>query len=278
MVRRAQKSVLTRQAPSRRSEKKGASRFGLYFIIGVCVALLATTYFITRSSPQKPSKNLSKLNLEFNISTHEKVSGKMIKEMNYYIQKWWQTESDITLADLAQKTQRQFSFERVHFLQVAPNHVVVSVALRIPIMVSDLVPSRFVSENATVYGVADHANPSKLPSLVGVFAKGHRTRVLNKQGAVNLTPEERENIQAGLEILREGKKAGYTISQIKFEQFRGFEIRLEPDGLEVFLGFHDYRKKFLRLKKLTANMEKNGSQAARIELDYTDKAFIKRKI
>ena len=45
----------------------------------------------------------------------------------------------------------------------------------------------------------------------------------------------------------------------------------------VFVGFDNYRKKLKRLSKLIRSLEKNPSQAVQIELDYNNKAVIKKK-
>ncbi len=277
-MRRSHKSVLLKQAPQKRRESTSKKKFVWMGAAALFATIAISAISFSPKTVEKTAVKRPQLDIEFNIETREKISGDLIKSLNFHIQKWWQTDSKLTLKGLAEKTQKQFSFERVHFLQVGPEHVIISVALRSPIMLIDATPPRYVSESGAVYGFADRANHPKLPYLVGIFEVSPKGLAMKRDGTVRLSHEEFGNITTAIEVLDEARRSGHTVAQIKFEKFRGYELTLEPDGLEVFLGFKNYRKKFARLKKLTLNLQKSGSQAARIELDYNDKAFVKRKM
>ena len=73
------------------------------------------------------------------------------------------------------------------------------------------------------------------------------------------------------------RDSNHKIKSIEFKRFRGFFVVLQTSETEVALGRSPFSGKLVRLHEILKRLEKTSSTAARIELDYQGKAFIKEK-
>jgi hypothetical protein len=134
--------------------------------------------------------------------------------------------------------------------------------------------------DGTVFGdAADNAgNPSSAsPGVIitGVFDQRPNPTVDDSLRVI-ITAEERRHLFDALEVWQRSNESGVEIRQINFQKFRGFAVSL-ADGTEVVLGLKPFDYKLKKLRGILDGLKRDGVAAARIELDYEGKAFIKER-
>lgn len=181
---------------------------------------------------------------------------------------------NLTLA--AVKLQRLDAYSRVHIMRTGLKDVLVSVRPRIAIMCAEVDRLRLVDASGTIYGVfgSEGAPHCPGPRLIGLKGEGSRTKI-NEDQTITLSSEEQRLVHEALELLSEAKVQGLELSSIEIHRHRGFQIALRSEETEISLGHHPFSSKLERLKTLLGKLKERSEKAARIELDYQGKAFVK---
>jgi hypothetical protein len=158
--------------------------------------------------------------------------------------------------------------------------LVVSVSQRVPLLGVYADKPRFLTEDGIVYG--DYTAESDAGSMVGpivngIFDNRAESFVVGSNGTLAIGPDESSLLKETAELYKAIRSSNHKIKSIDFRRFRGFFIVLQNSETEVALGRSPFSGKLARLHEILTRLEKTASTAARIELDYQGKAFIKEK-
>lgn len=192
------------------------------------------------------------------------------------VKKYLNDGSKENLVKVAETIQEQTAFAKVHLLKTSPSSIVVSFERRKPVLAVDVGgQTRLVSEEGVVYAKA--AEDAGYPVIRGVFPLKIKDYEFNRDQSLIMTDNESIAIKEAVSLYSLSQKYGRNVQNMKYEEYRGFYIVLVEEGTEVFLGRAPFEEKLKKLDSILKNLQKKGSKAARIELDYTGKAFIKEK-
>lgn len=158
--------------------------------------------------------------------------------------------------------------------------LVVSVSQRVPLLGVYADKARFLAEDGTVYGdyltESDPGSPIG-PVVTGIFDNRAESFTSSGNGALDLGAEEVSLLKETAELYKAIRTSNLKIKSMDFRRFRGFFVVLQNSETEVALGRSPFAGKLTRLNEILTRFEKTSSTAARIELDYQGKAFIKEK-
>ena len=133
---------------------------------------------------------------------------------------------------------------------------------------------RKVSKNGQVYG--NCSKKSRLPMIKGIARPDQPS--FWADATIILAPESVGHIKESLELLKLTKDQGYLAKVIEFFPFQGFTAHLDVNGLKVDFGMPPFEKKITKLNKLMQSLDMKEGERIRIELDYSEKVFVKRSI
>lgn len=181
--------------------------------------------------------------------------------------------------------QRLDAFARVSVVRLSQQDVAIEVRARQPVLCVKADQLRLIGADGEVFGSPEKDGiPCPGPVLVDIFderasgATGGKRFSLAEDFTLDVSPEEREALKEAVSLQSEGKRRQLKIRSMDYQKFRGFLVVLaEPDGLELELGRAPFGPKLEKLDGLLQKLHEKGEQAARIELDYQGKAFIKLK-
>lgn len=199
-----------------------------------------------------------------------RVAGKSLK-----------TGSADELTKLARHVEALGMVDHVRVVRPVWNTVILSAQLRRPaLLVSTGSRTRYLSLDGTIFGDSSDntGNPSGAsPTVIvtGVFDQRPNPAVDESLRVITTTDERRHLVDA-LEVWQKSNESMIELRQINFQRFRGYSISLS-DGTEIVLGLKPFDYKLKKLRGILDNLKKDGVAAARIELDYEGKAFIKEK-
>ena len=121
-------------------------------------------------------------------------------------------------------------------------------------------------------------NPTKkLILLSGVLPKKKNLSV-RKDGELILDPHQRSLIQQSLEIYRKSKNYNFSIKTMHFKKYRGFKLGINDGSCEVFIGQDNYLERLKRVETLFQDIKNKGHKCTKIEVDYSNKAFIRTRL
>ncbi len=181
--------------------------------------------------------------------------------------------------------QRLDAFARVSVVRLSQQDVAIEVRARQPVLCVKADQLRLVGAAGEVFGSPEKDGiPCPGPVVAGVFderasgATGGKRFTLAEDFTLEVSPEEHDGLKEAVALQAEAKRRQVKIRTMDFQKFRGFLVVLaEPDGLELELGRAPFGPKLEKLDGLLRKLHEKGEQAARIELDYQGKAFIKLK-
>jgi cell division septal protein FtsQ len=185
------------------------------------------------------------------------------------------------LRKLAKQTEALGMLDKVRVIRPLPNTVLISADLRRPaLLVNTGSKNRFLSLDGTVFGdSADNSgNPfgvSPTVILNGIFEHRPNPSVDDSLRVMTNSDEQRHLLES-IEIWQRSSESMLEVKQIQFQKFRGYSIHLS-DGTDVVLGLKPFDYKLKKLRGILDNLKRDGIAAARIELDYEGKAFIKER-
>ncbi|MDD9950528.1 MAG: cell division protein FtsQ/DivIB [Zetaproteobacteria bacterium] len=135
----------------------------------------------------------------------------------------------------------------------------------IPLMQVDMQGWRYVSSKGVIYGKV--SGSESLPRLRGLFD------VPSRQANV-INAVEKTRLRQSLKLYRLCQHHKLSISDIGYQRYRGFSLKLAGHRTEVLLGFESLERKLERLLRLLEERAPHEPYPERIELDYLDKAYI----
>jgi hypothetical protein len=139
--------------------------------------------------------------------------------------------------------------------------------------------ARFLTEDGIVYGeYSANIDGSDIgPVVSGLFDNRAESFSVNANGTLNVESDELALLKESAELYKAIRASNHRIKSLEYKRFRGFFITLQNSETEVAMGHGPFQAKLERLHEILVRLEKTASTAARIELDYQGKAFIKEK-
>ena len=163
----------------------------------------------------------------------------------------------------------------VQVIKTARARVVVYVDVRRPVLLMQVNGKlRYVSRRGDVYGLA--RAQEVYPVLTGVLDRT-REYVRDEDSLYVLSDVEQTNVRQALELVQMAMQNGFICEKIIYEQYRGWQVKIEDVTALVFFGHAPFVAKLQKLRDILAGLRAKNTQAARIELDYEDKAFVQQK-
>ncbi len=284
MGKKSKKAILEDQRP-----KKSYFRMRAFFrmlVFGFAVLGLSVTGIFAYKSFKKnifagdklnnPTKVDWRVTLKTLDNQDESLPEDVYNKIIGLVRKNLGTGNHESLEKVAEIIQAETAFARVHVLKTAYNAVVVSFERRRPVLSVEVAGvRRFVSEDGVVYGVA--SNQSPLPQILGIFPNRYKNFEYRRDQSLVMNESERTAIKEAIDLYLLGQKSELAMQSVKYEEYRGFLIVLSQEDTEVFIGRAPFEEKMRRLQTILQNLTKKGTKAARIELDYTGKAFVREK-
>jgi hypothetical protein len=269
--------VLFGQKPQKSRRKAHRSRqFIKWGLITSC--FLATLSFVWMMA-QRPliQKVVAKIHWQIDVrsTSGDAVSEEQARRIVKIAGLALRTGEENELRAIARQVQQNGQFAKVHVLRTAQSSVAVSVSERKPVMAIEADKLRQLTAEGVVYG--EQGDSPALPIIRGVFDNRAEEFALAEDQSLRLTDDERQVIRESIELWGDANRAGFSVKSLEYRRFRGFFVTLTNSDIEVALGRTPFVEKFGRLQEILKRLEKSGGHAARIELDYQGKAFIKEK-
>lgn len=163
----------------------------------------------------------------------------------------------------------------VQVIKTGRARVVVYVDVRRPALIVQVNGKlSYVSHRGDIYGAAQATEA--YPVLEGVL-DSTRQYARDEDSLYVLDATEQQNVQQALELARLAMQNKFICEKIIYEQYRGWQAKLEDVAAVIFLGHAPFAKKLQKLRDILVSLHAKNTQAARIELDYEDKAFVQQK-
>jgi len=173
------------------------------------------------------------------------------------------------------------AFAQVNAVRTSQSAVMISLRLREPFLVVDTGDKRrFLTVDGDVYEdqkkSADNWKPER-PVIHGIFSHNGAPLVWNEQNLLVINQEQKRATKEAVALYQALVDQKVDVVGIQHLRFRGFVITLRDANTEVTVGYGPFKEKLVKLKEIIAHLQKTGSKAARIELDFQGKAFIKER-
>lgn len=182
------------------------------------------------------------------------------------------TKHELTL--LTQKILNTSSFSNITSFKASPDKIYLIAKKPDPVFKTKIGQFHFIASNGSIYG---HADTSDIPVLYGVFSEDNENDQLIKDILTPLLQEKQKIIQTAIQLNDLLNDSNLKISDMSYEQFRGFSVTLKPSGTYVRFGIPPFSGKIKKLHTVLHDMKKQQRYAIRVELDYDGKAFVKSK-
>jgi hypothetical protein len=279
-------SLLSKQQPRMRLRNRRIFIRNFLLALGLVATTTvlgyhAITYFI--KSPLRAQQTLTSendLQVVIDSPKNQFIPEPEKAKIREQIPKLLKAMPTLSLQQLADQLLLNSSYEGILLIQQSREQLYLKITQRRPVLLTYADTLRYVSAKGEVYGLPspEQTAASALPYLSGIFADKHRQFDVTPQNSVMTTPFEQK-------ILREASALNQMLIEkemparsLEYVLHRGFRCQLAKNGATVTFGRAPFDKKIVKLNKVLAHLSDKGKQAARIELDYIGKAFIKEKL
>jgi hypothetical protein len=289
MAKRGPRSVLRGQKPKRGKQSKAdrakrLKRWGLTAVIALSFTggALAWRSLSRRSAAaaaaSAPRPTDWKVSLK--VDGNEPLADRAAEEILTLARQGLGRGRPQDLQKVAAAIQRLDAYSQVHVLKLGPDSAAVQVHLRQAAFCVEADKLRLVSVDGDVYGSVERpesgASGCPGPILTGLFdAKQQAKLTLESDFTLSLNAEQKAALTEALELWGEAQRRDLQLASLSYRKYRGFFAALSGQDLEIAMGRAPFADKLDRLKGILSKLAQKGEQAARIELDYQGKAFIK---
>lgn len=284
--------VLARQRPERRRKPKRLRLFARLAGVALLLTIVVGGYSLAKngkfstaaifSSRKFATKSGGKA-IDWNVVVRpadgKALPADKIDDVIALVKGRLSTASNRELREVAKALVQKTSLGSVSLTRSGKNQIIVSTTQRVPALVIQADQLRYVASDGTVFGdgVVNTDDFPALPIVSGIFTNRSEAFSLNENGTVILNGEEQGLLKESVQLSLALKAGGWTATQLDYKRFRGFFATIQKPELEVAFGRAPFSRKVERLREIVNKLEKSGSMATRIELDYQGKAFIKEK-
>lgn len=288
---KAKRSVLAKQRPKRGGKKRPVTspgtRLKVAFVALLCAVALFGAFKLKQRAATWLAANEKPITWRITLKPEDgaTVSDQTWSSIYETARKTLGRGSSDELKRTAAAIQRLDAFARVSVVRLSHQDVAIEVRARQPVLCVKADQLRLVGAQGEVFGSPEKDGvPCPGPILSGVFderasgATGGKRFQLAEDFTLDVSTDEKDALKEAVALNAEGKRRQVKMRSLDFQKFRGFLVVLtEPEGLEVEIGRAPFGQKLEKLDGLLRMLHEKGEQAARIELDYQGKAFVKLK-
>ncbi len=171
--------------------------------------------------------------------------------------------------------------EQSSIVMAQSDRLIVKIAFREALFKFSTKKPLLLSTKGQVFRGQEDAAPTGQNSLATLTLRdgleSQLTRSFDNGNHLVLNAQLKKGLTAALDLMENLKHSDLKSSAYYLEAFRGIEIELTESGTSVMLGWPPYQKKIDRLRSILTSYSETPTKAARIELDFSDKAFIEEK-
>lgn len=245
--------------------------YGLWRVSNIAVSKIGA--LLTSNQIGKNDASSRNMDLEIELSTQDDthLNAVLVSDIQRKVRQLYTNGDRANLAEISRQIYENPKFSGVTVTQFSKQLLSIHIKQRKPVALIDADNVRYLSEELEIYGNA--GKDDKFLLLKGFYEK----EFVARRGVNHwqLNEETKKNITIALDIYNLAAKGNIIVREIDFDRYRGYSIVLENQPTTITLGNGDFEGKLTRLKSILASLEKEGKQASNIELDYSDKAFIK---
>lgn len=184
---------------------------------------------------------------------------------------------------VAEEIQKAGSFASVHIVRTGSQQAVIRIEPRVPLLCLSADKLYYVTADGDAYLPGHRAKIETCPGPIirGIFDEDESVPSMADDLALHLTVEAKARLKHAADLLNAARQLGLDPAAFDFEPYRGYVLTMAaPEGeagLVVAIGRAPFADRLVKLKDLLDKLAAKHEQAARIELDYQGKAFIKLK-
>lgn len=239
---------------------KGIQKFIFIMLFVFCCYVAYRTYIFLYTSSLFEIKNV-------NISR-----GEMINTEEVYNLSGYRPGINIFSINMKRASKRIMTnpwIKEVRIRRILPDTVEISFSERIPRAIVSLDHLYYVDSEGNVFKKVEAGEPVNLPVITGL----NREEILTENG------DGKKNILLALELLNVIENSGIEqdISEINIDKIYGLSFFTKKGGIQVKVGFTDFREKLLKFKKVMDDLNARNTVPSYIDLKYEGKAIVKLK-
>jgi hypothetical protein len=185
------------------------------------------------------------------------------------------------LSSLAHQVEGLGTLDSVKVIRPLAGTVILSAQMRQPaLLVSVGSKVRYLTLDGTVFGddsIISESSSWVRPTVLvtGIFDQ-RMNPAMDDSLRVIVTPDERRHLTEAIELWQLALEASFSVKAIGFQKFRGYVLSMAEET-EIVIGPKPFEYKLKKLRGILDGLKREGTLAARIELDYGGKAFIKER-
>lgn len=176
----------------------------------------------------------------------------------------------VRLKEVVKRLESHPWIEQVRVRKVFPNKILVQVEERKPMAIIQLEELYYIDTQGEIFSLVGERDGYNYPYLTGL------TRQVLEMDPV----EAKRQITKALEFLRiidrEKLPPLEEISEIHMEKVFGIHCFTKTEGLEVRMGWEDFREKLKRLSLIWSDLRKRGYSAVSIDCSDLGKMVVKK--
>jgi cell division protein FtsQ len=176
----------------------------------------------------------------------------------------------VRLKEVAKRLESHPWVESVRARKVFPNKILIQVEERKPIAILQLEELYYIDSKGVIFSRVGDRDQYNYPFLTGLTRQ-----VLEKESA-----EAKSLIMKALELLRIADQEKVSplaeISEIKMEKTFGIQCFTQAEGVEVRMGWEDFREKLKRLSLIWSDLQEKGFSATSMDCSDLRRMVVKR--
>jgi len=176
----------------------------------------------------------------------------------------------VSLGEVAKRLESHPWIDHIRVRKVFPNKILIQVEERKPIAILQLEELYYVDTQGVIFSPVGERDEYNYPFLTGL------TRQILEKDPV----EAKHLITKALELLRIADREKVPpleeISEIHMEKIFGIQCFTKTEGLEVRMGWEQFREKLKRLSFIWSDLRKRGFSAISIDCSDLKRMVVKR--
>jgi cell division protein FtsQ len=176
----------------------------------------------------------------------------------------------VSLSEVTKRLESHPWVDHIRMRKVFPNKILIQVEERKPIAILQLAELYYVDTQGVIFSPVGEGDEYNLPFLTGL------TRQVIEKDPV----EAKRLITKALELLsiadQEKVSPLEEISEIHMEKIFGIQCFTKADGVEVRMGWEQFREKLKRLSLIWSDLRKRGFSATSIDCSDLKRMVVKR--
>ena len=181
-----------------------------------------------------------------------------------------------TLDAVVKKIHSRFTFIRtVHIFKVENNRYTMRVSHKKPIAKIFVNKNIYLlSESGSIY-TKEKYNSQGLPLVQGLSIT--LGQISYSKNSISLTNHQRPLVNEIIDLINECHSKSIWLKGVRYVAYRGFVLTLANTKIRAQMGRQPFASRIEKLQSIVIKLKKKGVVSAEIELDYSNKAFVKNQ-